>query len=183
MLMFSLVCAVTLECIIENQYHSYSSMKRMERIFSHVYGFDCVRYGAAQPVQLGSVSNSGAAANGDSGNGRVMLIDGTSVIHRLAYYKLLAKLHHGHLAHADGNGDWVLTIFSALSFPAAMMLSTIWIDNGEKTTFFSLYSSFENKCLAIVKETLVWLVIDSLWIFILLLIEWKTTLNYVNTRK
>ncbi|WJX50422.1 hypothetical protein P8452_36725 [Trifolium repens] len=74
-----------------------------------------ISYGAAQPVQLGSVSNSGAAANGDSGNGRVMLIDGTSVIHR-AYYKLLAKLHHGHLAHADGNGDWVLTIFSALSF-------------------------------------------------------------------
>ncbi|BBG93714.1 5'-3' exonuclease family protein [Prunus dulcis] len=25
------------------------------------------------------------------------------------------KLHHGHLSHADGNGDWVLTIFSALS--------------------------------------------------------------------
>ncbi|GAU46101.1 hypothetical protein TSUD_95720 [Trifolium subterraneum] len=74
-----------------------------------------ISYGAAQPVQLGSVSNAGAAANGDSGNGRVMLIDGTSVIHR-AYYKLLAKLHHGHLAHADGNGDWVLTIFSALSF-------------------------------------------------------------------
>ncbi|WJX53865.1 hypothetical protein P8452_39812 [Trifolium repens] len=131
MLMCSLVCAVTLECIIENQYHSYSSMKRMEHIFSHVYGFDCVRcptrisiehdwrhlfrYGAAQPVQFGSVSNSGAAAIGDSGNGRVMLIDETSVIHR-AYYKLLAKLHHGHLAHADGNGDWVLTIFSANSF-------------------------------------------------------------------
>ncbi|KAL8104350.1 hypothetical protein AgCh_028531 [Apium graveolens] len=49
-----------------------------------------------------------------SSNGRVMLIDGTSVIYR-AYYKLLAKLHHGHLSHADGNGDWVLTIFTALS--------------------------------------------------------------------
>ncbi|GFP97293.1 DNA polymerase i, partial [Phtheirospermum japonicum] len=47
-------------------------------------------------------------------NGRVMLIDGTSIIYR-AYYKLIAKLHHGHLSHADGNGDWVLTIFSALS--------------------------------------------------------------------
>ncbi|XP_044473904.1 DNA polymerase I, thermostable isoform X2 [Mangifera indica] len=47
-------------------------------------------------------------------SGRVMFIDGTSVIYR-AYYKLLAKLHHGHLSHADGNGDWVLTIFSALS--------------------------------------------------------------------
>uniref|UniRef100_A0A7N0TB63 5'-3' exonuclease domain-containing protein n=1 Tax=Kalanchoe fedtschenkoi TaxID=63787 RepID=A0A7N0TB63_KALFE len=46
--------------------------------------------------------------------GRVMLIDGTSIIYR-AYYKLLAKLHHGHLANADGNGDWVLTIFTALS--------------------------------------------------------------------
>ncbi|XP_019165900.1 PREDICTED: uncharacterized protein LOC109161823 isoform X2 [Ipomoea nil] len=50
----------------------------------------------------------------DSGNGRVMLIDGTSIIYR-AYYRLLAKLHHGHLSHADGNGDWVLTIFTALS--------------------------------------------------------------------
>ncbi|XP_042064736.1 DNA polymerase I-like isoform X1 [Salvia splendens] len=47
-------------------------------------------------------------------NGRVMLIDGTSIIYR-AYYKLIAKLHHGHLSHANGNGDWVLTIFSALS--------------------------------------------------------------------
>ncbi|CAH9101443.1 unnamed protein product [Cuscuta europaea] len=43
-----------------------------------------------------------------------MLIDGTSVIYR-AYYRLLAKLHHGHLPNADGNGDWVLTIFTALS--------------------------------------------------------------------
>ncbi|XP_058750580.1 uncharacterized protein LOC131623596 isoform X1 [Vicia villosa] len=74
-----------------------------------------ISYGAAPAVQLGSVSNAEAAANSDSFNGRVMLIDGTSVIHR-AYYKLLAKLHHGHLTHADGNGDWVLTIFSALSF-------------------------------------------------------------------
>lgn len=49
-----------------------------------------------------------------SSNGRVMLIDGTSIIYR-AYYKLLAKLHHGYLSHADGNGDWVLTIFAALS--------------------------------------------------------------------
>ncbi|WJX84333.1 hypothetical protein P8452_66919 [Trifolium repens] len=107
MLMCSLVCAVTLECIIENQYHSYSSMKRMEHIFSHAYGFDCVRCPTRIGIEhywrhlfryqrrplryaamLGSVSNSGAAANGDSGNGRVMLIDGTSVIHR-AYYKLL----------------------------------------------------------------------------------------------
>ncbi|XP_051148749.1 uncharacterized protein LOC127263658 isoform X2 [Andrographis paniculata] len=47
-------------------------------------------------------------------NGRVMLIDGTSIIYR-AYYRLIAKLHHGHLSNADGNGDWVLTIFNALS--------------------------------------------------------------------
>ncbi|KAK6930485.1 DNA polymerase I-like, H3TH domain [Dillenia turbinata] len=50
----------------------------------------------------------------NTSNGRVMLIDGTSIIYR-AYYKLLAKLHHGYLKHADGNGDWVLTIFTALS--------------------------------------------------------------------
>ncbi|KAG7996494.1 hypothetical protein I3843_01G162800 [Carya illinoinensis] len=54
------------------------------------------------------------ALNTNPSDGRVMLIDGTSIIYR-AYYKLLAKLHHGHLSHADGNGDWVLTIFSALS--------------------------------------------------------------------
>lgn len=47
-----------------------------------------ISYGAAPPVQLGSVSNAEGAANVDSFNGRVMLIDGTSVIHR-AYYKLL----------------------------------------------------------------------------------------------
>ncbi|CAN1182964.1 DNA polymerase I, thermostable [Linum perenne] len=47
-------------------------------------------------------------------NCRVMLVDGTSIIYR-AYYKLLSKLHNGHLSNADGNGDWVLTICSALS--------------------------------------------------------------------
>ncbi|KAJ0967793.1 hypothetical protein J5N97_024710 [Dioscorea zingiberensis] len=51
----------------------------------------------------------------DSLNSRVMLIDGTSIMYR-SYYKLLARLQHGHLEHADGNGDWVLTIFTALSF-------------------------------------------------------------------
>ncbi|MQM08904.1 hypothetical protein Taro_041754, partial [Colocasia esculenta] len=50
-----------------------------------------------------------------SNGGRIMLFDGTSIIHR-SYYKLLARLHHGHLEHADGNGDWVLTIFTSLSF-------------------------------------------------------------------
>ncbi|XP_057777528.1 uncharacterized protein LOC130996012 isoform X2 [Salvia miltiorrhiza] len=56
----------------------------------------------------------GSTAALNPSNGRVMLIDGTSIMYR-AYYKLIAKLHHGHLSHADGNGDWVLTIFSALS--------------------------------------------------------------------
>ncbi|CAA7400375.1 unnamed protein product [Spirodela intermedia] len=53
-------------------------------------------------------------ANCNTSTGRVMLIDGTSIMYR-SYYKLLAKLHHGMLEHADGNGDWVLTIFTALS--------------------------------------------------------------------
>ncbi|KAG0455634.1 hypothetical protein HPP92_024926 [Vanilla planifolia] len=43
-----------------------------------------------------------------------MLVDGTAVMYR-SYYKLLARLRHGQLEHADGNGDWVLTIFTALS--------------------------------------------------------------------
>ncbi|KAG9447037.1 hypothetical protein H6P81_013165 [Aristolochia fimbriata] len=46
--------------------------------------------------------------------GRVILVDGTAIIYR-AYYKLLSKLNHGYLEHADGNGDWVYTIFTALS--------------------------------------------------------------------
>ncbi|XP_058094186.1 uncharacterized protein LOC131240135 isoform X2 [Magnolia sinica] len=51
----------------------------------------------------------------DSSNGRVMLVDGTSIMYR-SYYKILAKLQHGYLEHADGNGDWVFTICTALSY-------------------------------------------------------------------
>lgn len=50
----------------------------------------------------------------DPMNNRVMLVDGTAIMYR-SYYKLLAKLQHGLLEHADGNADWVLTIFTALS--------------------------------------------------------------------
>lgn len=67
-----------------------------------------------QGTLVDSVKCKEIAVNLDSSDGRVMLIDGTSIIYR-AYYKLLAKLHHGYLSHADGNGDWVLTIFTALS--------------------------------------------------------------------
>ncbi|XWS09410.1 hypothetical protein CRYUN_Cryun40dG0082700 [Craigia yunnanensis] len=67
-----------------------------------------------QEAALGKSDLEETVVNANSSNGRVMLIDGTSVIYR-AYYKLLAKLHHGYLSHADGNGDWVLTIFTALS--------------------------------------------------------------------
>ncbi|KAK8681381.1 hypothetical protein V6N13_053785 [Hibiscus sabdariffa] len=67
-----------------------------------------------QEAALGRANLREAVMNSNPSNGRVMLIDGTSVIYR-AYYKLLAKLHHGYLSHADGNADWVLTIFTALS--------------------------------------------------------------------
>ncbi|KAL6578176.1 hypothetical protein OROMI_010504 [Orobanche minor] len=72
----------------------------------------------AQDINQSTLLDSAVCEDGPTtttpSNGKVMLIDGTSIIYR-AYYKLLAKLHHGHLSHADGNGDWVLTIFSALS--------------------------------------------------------------------
>ncbi|KAL8141821.1 hypothetical protein V2J09_014853 [Rumex salicifolius] len=64
-----------------------------------------------EALLLDSVKSSPSSKLSDD---RLMLIDGTSVIYR-AYYKLLAKLQHGYLTHADGNGDWVLTIFTALS--------------------------------------------------------------------
>ncbi|KAH9310690.1 hypothetical protein KI387_025725, partial [Taxus chinensis] len=51
---------------------------------------------------------------------QLMLIDGTPLIYR-AYYKIMANLHHGGLQHADGNGDWVLTIFKALSLMLDML--------------------------------------------------------------
>uniref|UniRef100_A0A7C9ET36 5'-3' exonuclease domain-containing protein n=1 Tax=Opuntia streptacantha TaxID=393608 RepID=A0A7C9ET36_OPUST len=66
-----------------------------------------------QCLYVNPVDSIGAGDKSPS-NGRVMLIDGTAVIYR-AYYKLLAKLHHGYLSNADGNGDWVMTIFTALS--------------------------------------------------------------------
>ncbi|CAA0385830.1 unnamed protein product [Arabidopsis thaliana] len=67
-----------------------------------------------QSIKYPFKSEERVASTAASSNGRVMLIDGTSIIYR-AYYKLLARLNHGHLAHADGNADWVLTIFSSLS--------------------------------------------------------------------
>ncbi|XP_039016370.1 DNA polymerase I-like isoform X2 [Hibiscus syriacus] len=67
-----------------------------------------------QEAALGRANLRENVVNANPSSGRVMLIDGTSTIYR-AYYKLLAKLHHGYLSHADGNGDWVLTIFTALS--------------------------------------------------------------------
>ncbi|XP_002530572.2 DNA polymerase I isoform X2 [Ricinus communis] len=72
--------------------------------------FDSIKY----EERLVNTTSQSDVANSSPSNGRLMLIDGTSIIYR-AYYKLLAKLHHGHLSQADGNGDWVLTIFSALS--------------------------------------------------------------------
>ncbi|KAG7565359.1 DNA polymerase I-like H3TH domain [Arabidopsis suecica] len=69
---------------------------------------------APETIKYPFKSEERVASTAASSNGRVMLIDGTSIIYR-AYYKLLARLNHGHLAHADGNADWVLTIFSSLS--------------------------------------------------------------------
>ncbi|KAI3518445.1 hypothetical protein L1887_07206 [Cichorium endivia] len=68
----------------------------------------------SESTSFDSSQKTDNVVNIDSSNGRVMLIDGTSIIYR-SYYKLLAKLHHGHLSNADGNGDWVLTISTALS--------------------------------------------------------------------
>lgn len=50
--------------------------------------------------------------------------DLTSMIKKLSYCVIEARLHHGHLEHADGNGDWVLTIFTALSMVRAPYLTT-----------------------------------------------------------
>ncbi|XP_023639235.1 uncharacterized protein LOC17885010 isoform X2 [Capsella rubella] len=70
--------------------------------------------GAPELITNSLKSEERAATSAASSNGRVMLIDGTSIIYR-AYYKLLARLKHGHMTHAAGNADWVLTIFSSLS--------------------------------------------------------------------
>jgi hypothetical protein len=40
--------------------------------------------------------------------------------------------------------------------PAAMRLRREWREKGEKTKFFSWYSSFENKCFAMLRATSVW---------------------------
>ncbi|XP_076899616.1 uncharacterized protein LOC143553513 isoform X2 [Bidens hawaiensis] len=85
--------------------------------------------------------------NTDNSNGRVMLIDGTSIIYR-SYYKLLAKLHHGHLANADGNGDWVLTISTALSLIIDVLEFTpshvaVVFDHDGQTFRHTLYPSYK----------------------------------------
>ncbi|XP_024968414.1 uncharacterized protein LOC112507888 isoform X2 [Cynara cardunculus var. scolymus] len=86
--------------------------------------------------------------NIDSSNGRVMLIDGTSIIYR-SYYKLLAKLHHGYLSNADGNGDWVLTISTALSLIIDVLEFTpshvaVVFDHDGQTFRHTLYPSYKS---------------------------------------
>uniref|UniRef100_A0A0E0KAT7 5'-3' exonuclease domain-containing protein n=1 Tax=Oryza punctata TaxID=4537 RepID=A0A0E0KAT7_ORYPU len=67
-----------------------------------------------------SPNSSDSVAHADPSKSRIMLVDGTSVMYR-SYYKILAQLQHGQLEHADGNGDWVLTIFKALSLVLDML--------------------------------------------------------------
>ncbi|XP_023763190.1 uncharacterized protein LOC111911668 isoform X2 [Lactuca sativa] len=86
--------------------------------------------------------------NIDSSNGRVMLIDGTSIIYR-SYYKLLAKLHHGHLSNADGNGDWVMTISTALSLIIDVLEFTpshvaVVFDHDGQTFRHTLYPAYKS---------------------------------------
>ncbi|CAN6485421.1 unnamed protein product [Victoria cruziana] len=62
-----------------------------------------------------------------------------------------ARLHHGHLEHADGNGDWVLTIFSALSFIVEMLeltpshVAVIFDHDGSSFHKTSAVTSQENR--------------------------------------
>ncbi|GAA0163204.1 hypothetical protein LIER_19126 [Lithospermum erythrorhizon] len=90
---------------------------------------------------VGSEDKEKGASFGSS-NGRVMLIDGTSVIYR-AYFKLLAKLHRGFLTHADANGDWVLTIFSALSLIINVLKLTPSHVAVGTTSYFSCIQLFQ----------------------------------------
>ncbi|AQL08271.1 5'-3' exonuclease family protein [Zea mays] len=70
---------------------------------------------------LDTLSNpTGGVPHADPSKSRIMLVDGTSMMYR-SYYKILAQLQHGQLEHADGNGDWVLTIFKALSLLLDML--------------------------------------------------------------
>ncbi|XP_031497151.1 uncharacterized protein LOC116262162 isoform X2 [Nymphaea colorata] len=81
---------------------------------------------------------------------RLMLLDGTAIMYR-AYYRVLARLHHGHLEHADGNGDWVLTIFSALSSIIAILeltpshVAVIFDHDGSSFHKTSAVTSQENR--------------------------------------
>ncbi|XP_057815172.2 uncharacterized protein LOC131028835 isoform X2 [Cryptomeria japonica] len=76
-------------------------------------------------IETGKINNPAASEVNSNGAGstssaRLMLIDGTHVVYR-AYYKIMANLRHGGLQHADGNGDWVLTIFKAISIIVEML--------------------------------------------------------------
>lgn len=78
------------------------------------------QYTSSRNITLDTSPSIGAVAKDDASDCRVMLVDGTSILYR-AYYRLLAKLQRGMLEHVDGNGDWVLTIFSALSLLMDML--------------------------------------------------------------
>ncbi|RZC64088.1 hypothetical protein C5167_025865 [Papaver somniferum] len=80
----------------------------IERVVS---GGNFVNLDNRDEVKGGTVSGS---------NGRVMLIDGTSIIYR-AYYKLLARLERDNLPNADGNGDWILNVLELVPSHVAVV--------------------------------------------------------------
>ncbi|XP_015632194.1 uncharacterized protein [Oryza sativa Japonica Group] len=95
-----------------------------------------------------SPNPSDSVAHADPSKSRIMLVDGTSVMYR-SYYKILAQLQHGQLEHADGNGDWVLTIFKALSLVLDMLEfipshAAVVFDHDGMTFRHMLYPSYKS---------------------------------------
>lgn len=66
-----------------------------------------------QPVEGASAIAVKEGSSRD-GNNRLILIDGKAVVYR-AYFKLMTKFQYGTMEDPSGEGDWVLTVFTALS--------------------------------------------------------------------
>ncbi|KAL6342377.1 hypothetical protein AAG906_009050 [Vitis piasezkii] len=82
------------------------------RCYSRSYCNVPLSLGSSGKRMGGFVEGPSSSPNGD----KIYLSKKNKILLQCDYTLLEAsKLHHGYLSHADGNGDWVLTIFMALS--------------------------------------------------------------------
>lgn len=67
-----------------------------------------------KPLGIQIPSDTFGSWEGGGSQRSLLLVDGNAILYR-AYYKILTKVHYGGLKDMGSEGDWVLTVITALS--------------------------------------------------------------------